>query len=87
MVHFKSENIRRINTFLEGLRPIAEEHNATISQLVINWTFRQAGVTAALVGARNAQQARENAGAAAFALSAKELGQINAMLDELMLER
>lgn len=83
---FKPENIRRVNSFLEGLRPIAEEHNASISQVVINWTIQQPGVTCALVGARDAKQAGENAVAGNFALSAAENSQINAMLDELKLE-
>jgi aryl-alcohol dehydrogenase-like predicted oxidoreductase len=84
--HFKPQNIRRINTFLEGLRPIMEEHNATTSQVVVNWTIQQPGITSALVGARNAEQARENAGAGAFMLTLKEVQEITARLDELKLD-
>lgn len=83
---YKPQNIRKVNSFLESLRPIAEEHNATLAQLVINWTFSQPGVTAALVGARDAKQAQENAGAAAFTLKAKEIQEITGRLDELKLE-
>jgi len=86
-VHFKPENIRRVNAFLKGLEPIAEEHSATIGQVVLNWTIQQPGVTAALVGARDATQARANAAAANFRLTAKELQEINQRLGELTLER
>jgi len=85
--HFKPENIRRVNTFLQGLAPIAEEHSATIAQVVINWTIMQPGITAALVGARDAQQARDNAAAANFRLAPQEIKHINEMLNELQLER
>lgn len=84
--HYKPENIRRINTFLEGLRPFAEEHNATVPQVVINWTIQQPGITCALVGARDAKQARDNAAAGAFKLTPKEVQEITARLDELKLD-
>ena len=86
-VHFKPENIRRVNAFLKGLEPIAEEHSATIGQVVLNWTIQQPGVTAALVGARDAKQARDNAAAANFRLTPKEIQEINQRLGELKLER
>ncbi len=49
----------------------------TTSQLLtIAWTVAQPGLTHALVGARNPDQARENAGAGDAVLSAEELAQI-----------
>jgi len=79
---FKPENIRRINAFLSKLDPIAQFHQATIAQVVINWTIQQPGITCALVGARNAKQSSENAAAGKFKLSAEELQQITNWLDE-----
>jgi aryl-alcohol dehydrogenase-like predicted oxidoreductase len=80
------ENRRRILAFLDGLRPIAQRHGATLGQLVINWTVQQPAITVALVGVRNAAQAEENAGAMAFMLSAEEIAEINGRLAELKLE-
>lgn len=84
---FKDENIRRINAFLETIRPIADAHGATLSQLVIAWTVAQPGIAAALVGARDAEQAMGNAKSADLRLSAEELAQIARHLDALTLER
>ncbi len=81
--HFKPENIRRTNAFLEKLKPLAAEKNATLSQLVIQWTLHQPGITCALVGARNAQQTEQNAAAAQVVLSLEEVAFINGELAKL----
>ena len=78
--HFRPEFIKLVDKFLDQLRPIAHLHNATLSQLVINWTIQQPGITVALVGARNAEQARENAGASDVKLSSQEVENINSLL-------
>lgn len=83
---FQPENIRRVNRMLDEMRPLAAEHKATLAQLVINWTIRQPGITAALVGARDAAQARENAGALAFTLSDADLSAIDSLINNLVLE-
>jgi aryl-alcohol dehydrogenase-like predicted oxidoreductase len=57
---------------IDRIRPIAERYSATVAQVAVNWVFSQPGVTAAIVGTRNARQARANAGAMAFTLSADE---------------
>jgi aryl-alcohol dehydrogenase-like predicted oxidoreductase len=82
---FKTENRRRINAMLDKLRPMAQQYDATLAQLVINWTIQQPAVVAALVGARNARQVRENAKALDFMLSPEEISQINDLLSELKL--
>ena len=84
--YFRPENIRAVNAFLAGIRHIADAHGATLAQLVINWTIRRPGITVALVGARNAAQAEENAQAGKFKLADAEIDEINARLDELKLK-
>jgi aryl-alcohol dehydrogenase-like predicted oxidoreductase len=69
---FTPENRRRVLDALERIRPIAERHRASFAQLIIAWTIARPGITAALVGARNAEQARHNAGALELRLSAEE---------------
>lgn len=71
-VWYKEENLKLINAFLKKLEPLAEAKKATIGQLVIRWTLDQPGITVALVGARNVEQAIENAGAAQIILSSEE---------------
>lgn len=83
---FKEPNRSRTNQFLELITPIAEDHGVTLAQLVINWTVQREGITAALVGARNAKQAEENAKSLSFTLSEKEIQIINAEMDKLVID-
>jgi len=83
--HFKKENVAKVNQFLNEIKPIAEEKDATLAQLVIAWTVQQPGITCALVGARNAKQAGENAKAAEIQLTNEEITTINDKLDNLEL--
>lgn len=78
---FKPANRQKVLDLLDKLHPIADAHSATLAQLVINWTINQPGITAALVGARNAAQAKENAHAASFELTADETSAINEILE------
>jgi len=77
---FGRKNLERIGAMLAQFQPIAERQKATIAQLVIAWTIAQPGITVALCGARNAQQAEENAKAADIVLSADEMETINKAL-------
>lgn len=71
---------RRVLAMLERIRPIADGHGISLTQLVIAWTVAQPGVTHALVGARQASQALENAGAGDVELSQDELDAIDAAI-------
>jgi len=82
---FSDENISRTNAFLDKIKPLAEEKNATIAQLVLRWTIEQPGITIALAGARNESQATENALAQNINLSDEELAFINEELSQLRL--
>jgi len=84
--HFKINNLIQTNKFLDKIAPLAEEKGATLSQLVIAWTLRQPGITVALVGARNEEQVKQNAGAIELHLSDKEMDTINQSLEKLRLE-
>lgn len=84
---YRDENLKRTNAFLEKIYPLASAKNATLSQLVIRWTIEQPGITIALVGARNAEQAVQNAKAANIHLSPEEISFISAELDKLVLEK
>jgi len=71
----------KVKHLLDQISPVAESKNATVSQVVLKWTTLQPGITVVLAGARNADQAIENAKAAALALSAEEIALINKALE------
>lgn len=80
--YFSVENRKRVLAALEKIKPIAQRHGASLAQLAINWTVHEPGITAALVGARNAEQATHNAQALNFKLTDEERAQIRAAFDE-----
>jgi aryl-alcohol dehydrogenase-like predicted oxidoreductase len=81
--YFRGSPLLRINAFLDELRPMAEAHDASLAQLVIRWTLERPGITIALVGARDASQATENAQAMQIGLSDGEIAFIDEKLAEL----
>ncbi len=82
---FKDENLQRTNAFLDSIKPIADRKRITLGQLVILWTLEQPGITIALVGARNAEQAIVNANAMEHNLTRDEIAEISAKLARLEL--
>jgi aryl-alcohol dehydrogenase-like predicted oxidoreductase len=84
-VYYTDENIRRTLDLLEKIRPIAEAHSATLAQVVIHWTMHRPGVATVLVGARDARQVADNAGALSFTLSPAEHDAVTAAADGFVL--
>ena len=84
--YFTDENIMRTNAFLDRIRPLADQKNASLGQVAIRWTVEQPGVAIALVGARNRRQAEENAKAINVKLDESEIEFINNELNKLTLE-
>ncbi len=83
--YFTTHNIQKVNHFLSKIRPIAEEYNISLVQLVLSWTIHQPGITVALAGARTSEQVEENARAADIKLSSSQLKTINEYLNNLEL--
>jgi aryl-alcohol dehydrogenase-like predicted oxidoreductase len=79
---FQADFVRKTNQFLDSIRPIAEGKGASLTQLVLAWTLSQPGISTALVGARNAEQARHNAMAADLHLDDDDIAVISAHLFE-----
>ncbi|GAB3316589.1 aldo/keto reductase [Hymenobacter humi] len=77
---FTPEFVTQVNAMLNKIRPLAETKNATLGQLVLRWTLTQPGITVALVGARNPEQAVQNARAIDLQLSFEEIDFINKQL-------
>jgi methylglyoxal reductase len=70
---FRAENVKRVNALLGQIQPIAQRHGASVGQLVIAWTAAQPGITCVLCGARDIEQAKENAAAGRLELSSEEI--------------
>ena len=72
-----------VKTLLTALAPLAEDKGASLARLVLRWTTQQPGITVALAGARNAEQAASNAKSMDFTLTQQELDFIQAQLQQL----
>ncbi|WP_223607034.1 aldo/keto reductase [Chryseobacterium sp. OSA05B] len=81
--YFSQFDLSKVKTFLDKIEPIAQEKGASLSQLVLRWTTMQPAITVVLAGARNAQQAVDNAKAMEIDLSQDELNFINTALSEI----
>ena len=73
---FQPENYERVQKALERLRPIATANHMTLGQLALAWVISQPGICA-IAGARNAEQAVQNAAAGNFRLSKEHLADID----------
>jgi aryl-alcohol dehydrogenase-like predicted oxidoreductase len=82
---YTTENSKRVNNMLDTLRPLAADKKATLAQLVLRWTIDQPGITIALAGARNAEQAVQNAKAANVLLTKEDIAFINERVQALEL--
>ncbi len=82
---YSDENLKRTDAFLNKLKPLSEDKNVSISQLVLKWTIEQPGITIALAGARNAEQSVQNAKAVNVTLSKEEIDFITTELSKLEL--
>lgn len=80
--YFSRFDREKVQTLLNNLKELAPKYSATVSQLVLAWTFHQPAVAAALAGARNAQQAEENAKAMHIHISEEDLKLIRSWLPE-----
>ena len=75
---FQPENYRRVHKALEKLGPIAAANHITLGQLALAWIISQPGVCA-IAGARNSEQAVQNAAAAGVRLSDTDLAAVNSI--------
>ena len=76
----------KVCAMVDVLREIAAAHDAPTVSAAINWVLAQKAVTLALVGAKTAQQAKQNASAADWSMSEDELARIAKAYDEIFAE-
>jgi methylglyoxal reductase len=79
---FSPENRARVDRLMATVRKVGDRHAASPSQVVIAWTLARPGLTFALCGARNPEQAVENAAAGRLRLSENDLTDISRAVDQ-----
>jgi len=79
---FHGNEWQKNQDFLDRLREVARDARRTVSQVVINWTIHQPGITVALCGAKRAYQIEENAGAMGWKLSSDQFATIEQALKD-----
>ncbi len=78
--YFQRFDFAAVKKLTDHLAELAPAYNASVGELVLAWTFHQPGVTAALAGARNAQQAIQNSRAMHIHINDDDLSLINGWL-------
>lgn len=81
--YFKQFDLPKVEAFLNKIKPLASDKGVTLSQLVLRWTSLQPAISIVLAGARNAEQAIENANAMKITLTTDEIKFINMELDKM----
>jgi len=79
---FSGEEWTKTHDFVETLRGIAQDAGLTVAQLVIAWTLQQPGITAALCGAKRAEQIQETAGSLSVTLTDAQLARCRQAITE-----
>ena len=84
---YHPENRRRVLDALAEIQPVADRHGVSLANLVVSWVVHQPGITGALVGARTADQAIENAKAGQIQLDAQELKRLREVFSAVQINK
>ncbi|MBV9867201.1 MAG: aldo/keto reductase [Abitibacteriaceae bacterium] len=74
---FKGETYDKALAAVDALKPIAKKYGKSTGQLSLQWLLAQPGVTSVIVGARTAEQVKDNISAADFQISPEDLQEID----------
>jgi aryl-alcohol dehydrogenase-like predicted oxidoreductase len=75
-VEFIEPRLSKNLALVERMRQVGEEYGRPPGQVAIAWVLRNPAVTAAIVGARNAEQVEKNVGAVEFQLTDEDVEEI-----------
>jgi len=73
---FRQPKLSKNLALVERLREVGEKYHRPPGQVAVAWALRNPAVTAAIVGARNAEQVERNVGAAELQLTDQEVAEI-----------
>jgi aryl-alcohol dehydrogenase-like predicted oxidoreductase len=79
---YNSPLLDRHLNLVEALRPIAQRNGRTLAQLALAWVLRKSEVTAAIAGARHANQVEETAKAGDWRLSVQDIEEIGELIEK-----
>lgn len=74
--NFQEPLLSRNLELVDRLRAVGQRHKASPGQVAIAWTLKNPAVTAAIVGIRSAEQAKQNVGAADLDLTQSDIAEI-----------
>jgi len=80
---FSYEPVVKINTMMEQFAPIREKYGLNQTQLTVAWTASRPGVTSALVGVRNPDQARDIAPGGRVEIAPEDLEAMDRIISEM----
>ena len=73
---FREPRLSKNLSLVERLRTVGHKYAAPPGQVAVTWVLRNPAVTAAIVGARSAQQVEQNVGAADLYLTDEDIAEI-----------
>jgi myo-inositol catabolism protein IolS len=82
---FSDQNLRETTGLLKVLRSIANKRGKTVAQVALNWLLSHPGVIP-IPGAKNVEQAEQNAGAAGWSLTQNEIREVTEVADKTELD-
>ncbi|MGJ3243739.1 MAG: aldo/keto reductase [Opitutales bacterium] len=79
---FTRENRARVQGLLEKVQVFADKYELSLPQFVIAWSAEVPGVTHLLCGARNPQQAEENAAAGRVEITSEDYAAVEQLIND-----
>ena len=79
---FSKEQYDKAIQGIEGVRKIADSHQATVTQTVLAWYMANPAISVVIPGARNVEQVKNNAAALRIELSPAEYQQIDQLFSD-----
>lgn len=81
---FQGQQWQENQNLVDGLRALSNRINKSVTEIVVQWTFRQPGITSVLCGAKRANQIWESATAMHWELSEHCMQEIDQLIDTRM---
>ncbi len=78
---FTREGLEKLVPVVQGLKEIGQKYNRTPAQVALNWLIAQGNVIP-IPGAKNAEQAKQNAGALGWTLNEEERSHIDQLTQQ-----
>ena len=74
---YKSKYFAKAVVVSEGVKYLAKKYSKTPTQIALNWTISQFGISSIVVGAKNRTQLEENVGAIGWSMEAEDLSYLD----------